>query len=69
MRLLCVGIVLLCVGCVSTQAKVWQRAWLQIQPEYLSYVEKDTNLTDTQKEMRKQHAALLSLTVKDLAGE
>ena len=69
MRLLCVGIVLLCVGCVSTQAKVWQRSWGDIRQPYLDYVASDAKLTETEKAMRVQHVALLDLTLKDIAGE
>jgi hypothetical protein len=56
-------------GCVTKQAAVWNRAWRLIEPDYLRYVEADPALNDTQKEMRKQHAALLSLTLKDIIGE
>jgi hypothetical protein len=69
MRTLALGIVLLLAGCVSSQAKVWQRSWNDIRQPYLDYVAADAKLTDAEKAIRVQHVALLDLTLKDITGE
>lgn len=69
MRTLAIVTALLLTGCVSTQAKVWQRSWNDIRQPYLDYVASDAKLTESEKAIRVQHVALLDLTLKDITGE
>lgn len=59
-RILAISAVILAIsGCSCPSASAWKGAWKDIRGPYLIYVEKDAELTDTDKEIRKQHVFLM----------
>lgn len=63
--LIVVALLAVTVGCKSPLSGTAERLWLDIQPEYLRYVEADEALSAGSKEVRRMHCELLGEVLKE----
>lgn len=64
MRVFLAGLLLFCAGCGCPSAVAWKSAWGDVRQPYLNYVEADASLSPTDKEVRRQHVALMDAVLK-----